>query len=71
MKLKLVRFRKPGMKSLVMLNPKGGSFKWSSVDDIVEVDDDFAYKLLSDCGDMLEMVKERKPRKPKEESIEE
>jgi len=71
-KLKLAKFRHPRMKSLVMLNPKGGTVMWSAVGEAVEVEDEFAFKLLSECGDMLEMVKERKAvKKPKEESIEE
>lgn len=67
MKIKLKSFRKSTMSSLVVQNPKGGMVMFSQIEQIIEVDDDFGYKLLSDYGDMLELVKERKKRIVKEE----
>jgi hypothetical protein len=55
------------MASLVVQNPKGGMVMFSQIEQIIEVDDDFGYKLLSEYGDMLELVKERKKRIIKEE----
>jgi len=67
MKIKLKSFRKSTMASLVVQNPKGGMVMFSQIEQIIEVDDDFGYKLLSEYGDMLELVKERKKRIIKEE----
>lgn len=60
MKIKLKSFRKSTMKSLVMLNPSGGSVAWKNIGDIVEVSDDFGHSLLSSCHDMLEICTEEK-----------
>lgn len=59
MQLKLVKFRNKSMKSLVVLNPAGGSVIWSKIGEVSKpLASDFAHKLLSECGDMLELVKD-------------
>jgi len=60
MKLRLIKFRKSHMASLVLSNPKGGaSFRWAKVGDVLEVEDELGYVFLADCPDMLELVKTR------------
>ena len=59
MKLRLKAFRKSTMKSLVVLNPKGGAVTWDKIGSVShELDEEFGYALLSSCGDMLEVFKE-------------
>jgi hypothetical protein len=59
------------MKSLVLANPKGGTVIWKKVGEIVEVKDpEFAFKILSQCGDMIEHVEaEGTPETPEEEKV--
>jgi hypothetical protein len=73
MKLKLVKLRKSHMTSLVLSNPKGGpSFRWASIGDVVEVEDDLGYAFLADCPDMLELIKTRiRRQKQGDETIKE
>ena len=57
MKIKLVALRKNTMRSLVMQSESGEVFCWKKIGEVQEVTDPkFAYKILSDCPDMLEDV---------------
>jgi hypothetical protein len=59
MKLRLKAFRKSTMKSLVIINPKGGAVTWDKIGAVShELEEGFGHSLLSSCGDMLEVFKE-------------
>jgi hypothetical protein len=60
MKLKLKKFRNLHQKSFVYLCDSGKTYAWNKVDQVLEVPSDVAYKLLSNCADMLESYGEQK-----------
>jgi len=60
MRIRLIKFRKSHMTSLVLSDPKSGcSFRWAKVGESLEVEDELGYVFLADCPDMLELVKTR------------
>jgi hypothetical protein len=51
------------MKSLVLTNPKGGVVMFREIGEEIEIaDPEFAYKILSECGDMVEHVEAEAPK---------